>query len=57
MYRLKIIDNHNNIKETRWYNEARTAHIIAFTIVKNKDADTVEVYNLAERRVEKVYVR
>lgn len=56
MYRLKIYDKNTNQTSYRWYKDARTAHIIAFTIVKNKDAQKVEVYNLAERKVEKIYL-
>lgn len=33
----------------------RAAHIIAYTIVKNKDSEMVEVFNLEENKIEKIY--
>ena len=35
----------------------RAANIIAYTIVKNKDAEMVEVFNLEENKIEKIYKR
>lgn len=56
MYRIKAIcADATNIY--RWFDDARTAHIIAYTIVKNKDAEMVEVFNLEENKIEKIYKR
>lgn len=56
MYRIKIISQ--NIPNTyRWFNDPRMAHMVAFTIVKNKDAEVVEVENLKEKKIEKIYKR
>lgn len=56
MYRIKAIcADTTNIY--RWFDDARTAHIIAYTIVKNKDAEMVEVFNLEENKIEKIYKR
>lgn len=54
MYRIKVIcADATNIY--RWLDDARAAHIIAYTIVKNKDAEMVEVFNLEENKIEKIY--
>lgn len=56
MYRIKaIFADTTNIY--RWFDDVRTAHIIAYTIVKNKDAEMVEVFNLEENKIEKIYKR
>lgn len=56
MYRIKAIcADATNIY--RWFDDARAAHIIAYTIVKNKDAEMVEVFNLEENKIEKIYKR
>ena len=35
----------------------RAAHIITYTIMKNKDAEMVEVFNIEEEKIEKIYKR
>ena len=56
MYRIKAIcADTTNIY--RWFDDARAANIIAYTIVKNKDAEMVEVFNLEENKIEKIYKR
>ena len=54
MYRIKIESEHapNTYK---WYNDGRIAHLIAIAIIRNKDADTVTVENLKEKKIEKIY--
>ena len=54
MYRIKIESAHapNTYK---WYNDGKTAHLIAMAIIRNKDADTVTVENLKEKKIEKIY--
>lgn len=54
MYRIKVISKVAP-NTYRWYNNAKTAHLIAYTIIKNKDADAVEVENLKEKKIEKIY--
>ena len=56
MYRIKIESEHapNTYK---WYNDPRQAHLVAYTIIKNKDANTVTVENLKEKKIEKIYKR
>ena len=56
MYRIKVMSK-NTPSTYRWFNDARTAHMIAYTIVKNKDAELVEVENLKEKKIEKIYKR
>ena len=56
MYRIKAICA-DAINIYRQFDDARTAHIIAYTIVKNKDAEMVEVFNLEENKIEKIYKR
>ena len=55
MYRIKIESSFPT--QYRWYNDPRQAHIVAYTIVKNKDADIVTVENLKEKKIEKIYKR
>ena len=56
MYRIKIESEHapNTYK---WYNDTQQAHLVAYTIIKNKDANTVTVENLKEKKIEKIYKR
>ena len=56
MYRIKVM-SHNTPNAYRWFNDARTAHMVAYTIIKNKDAEVVEVENLKEKKIEKIYKR
>ena len=56
MYRIRAICA-DTINIYRWFDDARTAHIIAYIIVKNKDAEMVEVFNLEENKIEKIYKR
>ena len=56
MYRIKVMSK-NTLNTYRWFNDARTAHMVAYTIVKNKDAEMVEVENLKEKKIEKIYKR
>lgn len=54
MYRIKVIDK--NMPNTyRWYNDRQTAHIVASTIIRNRDAQAVEVINLKTNKIEAVY--
>ena len=55
MYRIKI--EGRTPTQYRWYNDPRLAHIVAHTIIKNKDADCVTVENLKEKKIEKIYKR
>jgi len=54
MYRIKVISKAAP-NTYRWYNDAQMAHMVAYTIIKNKDADVVEVENLKEKKIEKIY--
>lgn len=54
MYRIKIIDK-NQPNTYKWYQTAQQAHIMAIVIIRNKDAEIVEVENLAEKKIEKIY--
>lgn len=54
MYRIRV-KAENRPNEYRWYNDAQTAHLVAITIVRNKDAQTVEVENLKTKTIEKIY--
>jgi len=56
MYRIKIESEHapNTYK---WYNNPQQAHLVAYTIIKNKDANIVTVENLKEKKIEKIYKR
>jgi len=54
MYRIKIISE-NCPNSYKWYKDAQTAHIVAYTIIKNKDAQQVVVENLKEKKIEKIY--
>lgn len=56
MYRIKVMSQ-NTPNTYRWFNDARTAHMVAYTIVKNRDAEMVEVENLKEKKIEKIYKR
>lgn len=54
MLRLMITDERGN-NQYEWCNDRRTAHLIAFSLVKNGDACEVKVENLREKKVEKIY--
>lgn len=54
MYRLTIINSHTT-NSYRWYNDPQTAHLVASIIVKNKDAERVEIYNCKEKFLEAIY--
>jgi hypothetical protein len=41
--------------EYKWYNDPQAAHLVAITIIRNKDAQSVAVENLATKTVEKLY--
>lgn len=56
MYRIKVMSQ-NTPNTYRWFNDAHTAHMVAYTIIKNKDAEAVEVENLKEKKIEKIYKR
>ena len=56
MYRIKVMSQ-NTPNTYRRFNDARIAHMVAYTIVKNKDAEAVEVENLKEKKIEKIYKR
>ena len=56
MYRIKVMSQ-NTPNTYRWFNNAHTAHMVAYTIVNNKDAEVVEVENLKEKKIEKIYKR
>lgn len=55
MYRIKI-EGRGSV-QYRWYTDLQQAHIVAYTIIKNKDADTVTIENLKEKKIEKIYKR
>lgn len=54
MYRIKIMSEHA-ANTYRWYNDLRTACLVAKAIISNKDADRVEIENLKTKRVEIIY--
>lgn len=54
MYRIKVMD-YMMPNTYRWYNSAAEADRVARTIIKNKDAETVIVENLKEKKVLAVY--
>ena len=56
MYRIKIESEHAP-NTYRWYNDPQQAHMVAYTIIKNKDANIVTVENLKEKKIEKIYKR
>ena len=56
MYRIKIESEHTP-NTYKWYNDPQQAHMVAYTIIKNKDANTVTVENLKEKKIEKIYKR
>lgn len=56
MFRLKM-ENARGQVQYKWYQDAKTAHTVAYIIVKNKDFDVVTVENLKEKKIEKIYKR
>lgn len=56
MFRLKMENSRGQV-QYKWYQDAKTAHTVAYIIVKNKDFDVVTVENLKEKKVEKIYKR
>lgn len=56
MFRLKMENSRGNV-QYKWYQDARMAHMVAYTVVSNKDFDVVTVENLKEKKIEKIYKR
>lgn len=54
MLRLMITDERGN-NQYEWYNDRRTAHLIALSLVRSGKACEVKVENLREKKVEKIY--
>lgn len=54
MYRLKMESN-NQATAYKRYQDAQMAHLVAITIVRNKDYEKVTVENLEEKKIEKIY--
>jgi len=56
MYRIKM-ESKNQPTAYKWYQDAQTAHLVAITIIRNKDYECVTVENLREKKIEKIYKR
>lgn len=54
MLRLRI-DKANGETEHRFFTDAQKAHLTAIVEVQTGNAERVEVFNLAEKKVEKIY--
>lgn len=54
MYRIKIIDR-NCPNTYKWYDDAKTACLVAKAIVSNKDAEKVLVENLKTKKTEYIF--
>ena len=54
MLRLRI-DKANGETEHRFFTDAQKAHLTAIVEIRSGDAVRVEVMNLAEKKVEKIY--
>ena len=54
MYRIKM-ESPNCPTAYKWYNDAKAAHLVAITIIRNRDYQKVSVENLKAGKVERVY--
>ena len=54
MYRIKVMAE-GRPNEYKWYNDAKAAHLVAITIIRNKNAQQVAVENLKTKTIEKLY--
>ena len=54
MYRIKM-ESANQPTAYKWYNDAKAAHLVAITIIRNRDYQKVSIENLKTGKVERVY--